>query len=62
MIALAVLTVAATTERAAPSRWSALEGLDGALLGIAVTTGYAAYQDWPAVVPLWATLGAWRPR
>lgn len=36
---------------------SALGGLGGALLGIAVTTGYAAYQDWPAVVPLWATAG-----
>jgi ABC-type branched-subunit amino acid transport system ATPase component len=29
----------------------------GALLGIAVTTGYATYQHWPAVVPLWATTG-----
>jgi putative ABC transport system permease protein len=36
---------------------SALGGLSGALLGIAVTAGYAAYQHWPAVVPLWATLG-----
>jgi putative ABC transport system permease protein len=36
---------------------SALGGLGGALLGIAVTSGYAAYQDWPAVVPLWATAG-----
>ena len=27
------------------------------LLGIAVTTGYAAYQDGPAVVPAWATAG-----
>jgi putative ABC transport system permease protein len=36
---------------------SALGGLGGALLGIAVTTGYAAYQHWPAVVPLWATTG-----
>jgi putative ABC transport system permease protein len=34
---------------------SALGGLGGALLGIAVTAGYAAYQHWPAVVPLWAT-------
>ncbi|GAB4051367.1 ABC transporter permease [Catellatospora paridis] len=37
---------------------SALGGLGGALMGIIVTTGYAAYQDWPAVVPLWATAGA----
>jgi putative ABC transport system permease protein len=36
---------------------SALGGLGGALLGIAVTAGYAAYQHWPAVVPLWATAG-----
>jgi putative ABC transport system permease protein len=36
---------------------SALGGLGGALLGIAVTTGYATYQRWPAVVPLWATTG-----
>jgi len=36
---------------------SALGGLGGALLGIAVTAGYAASQHWPAVVPLWATTG-----
>ena len=36
---------------------SALGGAGGALLGIAVTTGYAAHQHWPAVVPLWATTG-----
>jgi putative ABC transport system permease protein len=36
---------------------SALGGLAGVLLGITVTTGYAAYQSWPAVVPPWATLG-----
>jgi putative ABC transport system permease protein len=36
---------------------SALGGLCGALLGIAVTAGYAAYQHWPAVVPPWATAG-----
>jgi putative ABC transport system permease protein len=36
---------------------SALGGVGGALLGIAVTTGYAAYQDWPTVVPAWATGG-----
>jgi putative ABC transport system permease protein len=37
---------------------SALGGVGGVLLGIAVTTGYAAYQSWPAVVPAWATVGA----
>jgi putative ABC transport system permease protein len=36
---------------------SALGGLGGALLGIAVTSAYATYQDWPAVVPLWASAG-----
>jgi len=36
---------------------SAFGGFCGALLGVAVTTGYAAYQHWPAVVPLWATTG-----
>jgi putative ABC transport system permease protein len=36
---------------------SALGGLGGALLGIAVTAGYAASQHWPAVVPPWATTG-----
>lgn len=36
---------------------SALGGLGGVLLGITVTTGYAALQEWPAVVPLWATAG-----
>jgi putative ABC transport system permease protein len=36
---------------------SALGGLGGVLLGIAVTTGYAAYQDWPAIVPAWASTG-----
>jgi putative ABC transport system permease protein len=35
----------------------ALGGLGGVLLGIMVTTGYAAYQGWPAVVPVWATAG-----
>jgi putative ABC transport system permease protein len=34
-----------------------LGGLGGTFLGIAVTTGYAAYHHWPAVVPLWATAG-----
>jgi putative ABC transport system permease protein len=37
---------------------STLGGLGGVLLGIAVTTGYATYQNWPAVVPAWATAGA----
>ncbi|MER7048479.1 ABC transporter permease [Streptomyces jumonjinensis] len=36
---------------------SALGGLGGVLLGIGVTTGYAAYQGWPAVVPAWAMAG-----
>ncbi|MGP4102599.1 ABC transporter permease [Nonomuraea sp. KM90] len=36
---------------------SALGGVGGVLLGIAVTTGYATYQTWPAVVPAWATAG-----
>ncbi|MGW3605230.1 ABC transporter permease [Micromonospora sp. NPDC005161] len=36
---------------------SALGGLRGILIGVVVTGGYAATQDWPAVVPLWATAG-----
>ncbi|SDP68771.1 putative ABC transport system permease protein [Streptomyces sp. cf386] len=36
---------------------SALGGLGGVLLGIAVTSGYAAYQGWPSVVPTWAMAG-----
>ncbi|MEU2429111.1 ABC transporter permease [Streptomyces sp. NPDC007861] len=36
---------------------SALGGAGGALLGTAVTAGYAVYQGWPAVVPPWAVLG-----
>jgi putative ABC transport system permease protein len=36
---------------------SLLGGLGGALLAMAVTTGYATYQDWPVVVPAWATVG-----
>jgi putative ABC transport system permease protein len=36
---------------------SALGGVGGALLGIAVTTAYAANRDWPAVVPAWASAG-----
>ncbi|MBV1854439.1 ABC transporter permease [Catellatospora tritici] len=37
---------------------SALGGVGGVLLGIVVTAGYAAYQRWPAVVPVWASSGA----
>jgi putative ABC transport system permease protein len=36
---------------------SALGGLGGVLLGIAITSGYAATQEWPAVVPPWASAG-----
>lgn len=36
---------------------SALGGTGGALIGAAVTTGYAVYQNWPTVVPPWAILG-----
>jgi putative ABC transport system permease protein len=36
---------------------SALGGLGGVLLGVTVTVSYAAYQDWPAVVPAWASAG-----
>jgi putative ABC transport system permease protein len=36
---------------------SALGGLGGALLGALVTAGYAAYQGWLVVVPLWALAG-----
>jgi len=36
---------------------SALGGVGGAVLGSAVTAGYAGYQHWPTVVPLWATVG-----
>ncbi|MFJ5266735.1 ABC transporter permease [Streptomyces sp. NPDC088387] len=36
---------------------SALGGLGGVVLGICVTTGYAAYQGWPTVVPVWAMAG-----
>ncbi|MFE0765776.1 ABC transporter permease [Streptomyces smyrnaeus] len=36
---------------------SALGGAGGVLLGICVTTGYAAYQGWPSVVPVWAMAG-----
>ncbi|REF98522.1 putative ABC transport system permease protein [Asanoa ferruginea] len=36
---------------------SALGGVGGVLLGVAVTTSYAGYQSWPAVVPAWASAG-----
>jgi putative ABC transport system permease protein len=36
---------------------SALGGVAGVLLGIAVTAGYALYQGWPTTVPAWATTG-----
>ncbi|MBV1852854.1 ABC transporter permease [Catellatospora tritici] len=36
---------------------SALGGVGGVLVGVAVTAGYAATQSWPAVVPGWATVG-----
>ncbi|GAA4717494.1 ABC transporter permease [Phytohabitans rumicis] len=36
---------------------SALGGVGGVILGIAVTTLYSATQAWPAVVPAWATGG-----
>lgn len=36
---------------------SALGGVGGAVIGILLTTGYAGYQDWPTVVPAWATAG-----
>jgi putative ABC transport system permease protein len=36
---------------------SALGGVGGVLTGIAVTTLYAASQDWPTLVPPWATGG-----
>ncbi|NUU22866.1 MAG: ABC transporter permease, partial [Streptomycetaceae bacterium] len=36
---------------------SALGGVGGVLLGVAVTTGYASTQQWPAVVPAWASAG-----
>ncbi|MGH3863757.1 ABC transporter permease [Actinokineospora sp.] len=37
---------------------SALGGIGGALLGISVTALYAGTQDWPTVVPGWASAGA----
>lgn len=36
---------------------SGLGGVGGVLLGIAVTGGYATYQNWPSVVPVWAMAG-----
>jgi putative ABC transport system permease protein len=36
---------------------SAMGGVGGVVLGIAVTAGYAIYQGWPATVPAWATGG-----
>ncbi|GHH26920.1 hypothetical protein GCM10018780_80960 [Streptomyces lanatus] len=36
---------------------SALGGVGGVLLGIAVTIGYASYQGSPSVVPVWARTG-----
>ncbi|HZN75049.1 MAG TPA: ABC transporter permease [Micromonosporaceae bacterium] len=36
---------------------SALGGAGGVLLGVVVTSGYAATQQWPAVVPPWASVG-----
>jgi putative ABC transport system permease protein len=36
----------------------ALGGVGGVLLGIGVTAGYATVQGWPAVVPVWVSLGA----
>ncbi|GAA2811231.1 ABC transporter permease [Kribbella solani] len=36
---------------------SALGGAGGVLLGVSVTTVYAMTQDWPGVVPAWASVG-----
>jgi hypothetical protein len=36
---------------------SALGGIGGVVIGIAVTTLYATTQSWPTVVPAWATVG-----
>jgi putative ABC transport system permease protein len=36
---------------------STLGGVGGVLAGVAVTAGYAAYQGWPVVVPVWAGAG-----
>jgi putative ABC transport system permease protein len=36
---------------------SALGGIGGVVLGVAVTTGYATTQTWPTVVPAWVMAG-----
>jgi putative ABC transport system permease protein len=36
---------------------SAMGGVGGAILGIAVTSVYATLRDWPTVVPAWASAG-----
>jgi putative ABC transport system permease protein len=36
---------------------SLLGGVGGVLLGVAVTFAYATYQEWPSVVPWWASAG-----
>jgi putative ABC transport system permease protein len=36
---------------------SGVGGIGGVVLGIVVTSVYAATQGWPSVVPVWATLG-----
>jgi putative ABC transport system permease protein len=36
---------------------SALGGVGGVVLGIAVTAAFASTQHWPAVIPAWATIG-----
>ncbi|MGW6198689.1 ABC transporter permease [Kribbella sp. NPDC055110] len=36
---------------------SALGGAGGAILGSAVTAGYASYQNWLTVIPVWALAG-----
>ncbi|MEV0645599.1 ABC transporter permease [Phytomonospora sp. NPDC050363] len=36
---------------------SAMGGVGGVVVGIAVTTLYSATQSWPTVVPVWATAG-----
>ena len=36
---------------------SAIGGIGGTALGVAVTWAYASVRDWPAVVPAWASAG-----
>ncbi|MEV0596624.1 ABC transporter permease [Nonomuraea cavernae] len=36
---------------------SAIGGVGGVALGIGVTTAYAGFQGWPAIVPVWVMLG-----